>query len=147
MSLVMLEISALMVYQKLEKNLLRNLTFSTEVTCNGYHSWETSFAYDILVDGKLEKLPITKLAVYFSYLNGDMYEVNTGTVTEGRCAGDVFFSANAYVANDQDGCAGTKGAAAFTIRYIEGRLTGPKCGAICTLDTGLITLNPPVRNN
>ncbi|CAG2106794.1 unnamed protein product [Medioppia subpectinata] len=66
---------------------------------------------------------------------GDMFEVNTGTVTAGRCAGDVFFSANAYVADDQYGCAGDKGAATLTMRYIDARLTGPKCGGHCSLET------------
>ncbi|CAG2175797.1 unnamed protein product [Oppiella nova] len=107
---------------------LRNLTFSTEVTCNGYHSWGTDFAYDILVDG-------------------NMYEVNTGTVTDGRCKGDVFFSSNAYVADDQYGCSGGKGSATFTIDYIYGHITGTKCPSTCTLDTGFIKLDPPISNN
>ncbi|CAG2114479.1 unnamed protein product [Medioppia subpectinata] len=105
-------------------------------------------AYDIVVDNKVEQLTFNKIAVYLSYLNGNFDEINTGTVSVGRCAGDTLFLSNAFVANDQDGCAGAKGVAALTARYISARLTGPKCGTtICTMESGHVTLNPPVRNN
>ncbi|CAG2111735.1 unnamed protein product [Medioppia subpectinata] len=88
---------------------LQLLDFSLpfDVTCNGYFSMDTVWnEYEIVVDG-------------------DMNEVNHGVVTGGRCAGDTFFMSMAYVADDQEGCAGGKGVSSLTLRAFEARLTGP----------------------
>ncbi|CAG2116928.1 unnamed protein product [Medioppia subpectinata] len=115
---------------------LRNVTMPFEFTCNGYQSLVLhNVAYDILVDGQLEQMGFATIDVYFNILNGNIIEVNSGLITEGQCAGDTFFSANVYVTDDQYACAGVNGATEFTIIYIDAHVTGPKCGAHCTLDT------------
>ncbi|CAG2110603.1 unnamed protein product [Medioppia subpectinata] len=130
---------------------LQLLDFSLpfDVTCNGYFSMETVWnEYEIVVDGQAEKLLFDKLSVYISHLNGDMNEVNHGVVTGGRCAGDTFFMSMAYVADDQEGCAGGKGVSSLTLRAFEARLTGPKCGpTTCTMESGHIHFDPPIHNN
>ncbi|CAG2112124.1 unnamed protein product [Medioppia subpectinata] len=76
--------------------------------------------------------------------NSDMSEINTGTVTSGRCAGDVLFISKVYVTDDQDGCANSKGVDSLTARYYFVHLTGPKCGTnTCTLESARFTINPP----
>ncbi|CAG2166151.1 unnamed protein product, partial [Oppiella nova] len=105
---------------------LRNLTFPTEYTCNGYKSLNISFAYDVILnDNTLEKLPISNTSVYITYLN----------VTGGRCSGDVLFLFTTYLADDQHGCSNGKGLYGLTVDHIYGRLTGSKCPSNCTLDT------------
>ncbi|XP_054155171.1 uncharacterized protein LOC128953683 [Oppia nitens] len=122
-----------------------NATLAGEATCNGYHSWETPFTYTAIVNGKPENLTIGKLLVYYSYLNGNMVEVNTGTITEGRCKGDVFFSANSYIADDQFGCSG-KGMSSVTMKWISAQVTGKNCLSNCQLDNGYIKLNPAIHD-
>ncbi|CAG2105652.1 unnamed protein product [Medioppia subpectinata] len=126
------------------QNLDVEKTFPALFTCNGYDSQVFKWEYDIVVNGQVEQLPIDKMTVYLSFLNGDMSEINTGTVTSGRCAGDVLFVFKVYVTDDQEGCANGKGVDSLTACYYFVHLTGPKCGTnTCTLESARFPIDPP----
>ncbi|CAG2171768.1 unnamed protein product, partial [Oppiella nova] len=110
-----------------------NATFDTDSTCNGYDAWVSPFTYSATVNGGVQDLTIGNFSQYYTYLNGNMYEVNFGEITAGPCKGDTFFSANAYVADDQLGCSGS-GLGSASIDYINAQISGKTCNQVCTLD-------------
>ncbi|CAG2167996.1 unnamed protein product [Oppiella nova] len=121
---------------------------NSDITCNGYDAWVSPWTYASVVNGQAQDLTIGNFSQYYTYLNGNMYEVNFGQITGGVCAGDNFFSANAYVADDQLGCSG-QGLRSVSIDYINAKISGNKCNQQCTLDTrhhSFFAFNPPITN-
>ncbi|CAG2175116.1 unnamed protein product [Oppiella nova] len=131
------------------QEIMLNTTIpNSSTTCNGYDAWVSPWTYNTVVNGQAQDLVIGNFSQYYSYLNGNMYEVNFGQITGGDCAGDTFFSANAYVADDQLGCSG-QGLKSVSIDYINAKISGTKCNQQCTLDTrhhSFFAYNPPITN-
>ena len=116
------------------------------VTCNGYYAWVSPWNYTAHVNGKNATLQIEEFYQYYTYLNGNQYEVNFGRIVAGPCKGDVFFSTNAYVADDQLGCSGT-GMKSNAIDYINAQTLGNSCPNMkCSVIEGTFKYDPPITN-
>ncbi|XP_054167758.1 uncharacterized protein LOC128965128 [Oppia nitens] len=131
------------------KRITLDSTFPSEVTCNGYDAWVSPWTYQVVtVDNRRENLTIANFSQYYTYLNGNQYEVNYGEISEGRCKGDMFFSVNVYVADQQLGCSGS-GLKSASIDYINAHIYGSNCASNCQLDAkvkSFFRYDPPIHN-
>ncbi|CAG2177977.1 unnamed protein product, partial [Oppiella nova] len=125
-----------------------NATFEYDTTCNGYNAWVSPWTYHVLANGQQQDMVFGNFSQYYTYLNGNMYEVHFGQITSGPCAGDTYFSVNAYVADDQLGCSG-QGLKSVAIPYNNARIYGKTCNQICSIDSryhSYFIFNPPLTN-
>ena len=72
--------------------------------------------------------------------------MNFGRIDAGPCKGDTFFSANAYVADDQLGCSGS-GLKSASIDYINAHTSGNSCPNMkCSVIEGFFRYDTPLTN-
>ncbi|CAG2105401.1 unnamed protein product [Medioppia subpectinata] len=67
-----------------------------ELTCNGYHYRQTPFSYTADFNGQKEVMGLADSNQIMSFVNANIVEVNLGTITSGRCAGDFLYVQTMY---------------------------------------------------
>ncbi|CAG2102863.1 unnamed protein product [Medioppia subpectinata] len=77
-----------------------------ELTCNGYYQQHMPTPYEYIAHfhGQQEAMVLAQSNQYMSFNNGNIMEVHTGRITEGKCKGDDLYVQTVYTNDNPLAC-------------------------------------------
>ncbi|CAG2116237.1 unnamed protein product, partial [Medioppia subpectinata] len=117
-----------------------------ELSCSGFHFRQIPYTFSAHFNGQQEDLTVDNCNQVVSSVNGNMFELNLGAITSGRCKGDLLYVQTVYTSDNPLACA-EQTLNTLRITQMSAAIYGDNCPTECTDYTATpVTINPAINN-
>ncbi|CAG2104768.1 unnamed protein product [Medioppia subpectinata] len=118
-----------------------------ELSCSGFHFRQIPYTFAADFNGQQEDLTVENCNQVVSSVNGNMFELNLGPITSGRCKGDLLYVQTVYTSDNPLACA-QQTLNTLRITQMSAGIYGDNCPTECSDYTATsVTINPAINNH
>ncbi|CAG2104767.1 unnamed protein product [Medioppia subpectinata] len=131
---------------KLTGIALNAVSHPMELSCSGFHFRQIPYIFNAYFNGLGEDLTVENCNQVVSSVNGNMFELNLGPITSGRCKGDLLYVQTVYTSDNPLACA-EYSLNTLRVTHMSASIYGDKCQTTCSLDSASpVTLDTAINN-
>ncbi|CAG2107741.1 unnamed protein product [Medioppia subpectinata] len=117
-----------------------------ELSCSGFHFTQIPYTFSAHFNGQQQDLTVDNCNQVVSSVNGNMFELNLGAITSGRCKGDLLYVQTVYTSDNPLACA-QQTLNTLRITQMSAAIYGDNCPTECTDYTATpVTISPAINN-